>query len=323
MDLDLRSVRYFVAVADELHFGRAAAQLYISQPALSKQIRKLEQRLGGTLLVRDSRHVELTVRGHRFLEEARTLLALATRMQDDVETDVVRIAHIFELATSRVVADEFSRVHPEVRLFERALDSNSQLDALLRGQLDVAILRVTARMLAEHPVGWHHRPLRLEPLRLVGRPGDPPRETASLFERPVEVFGDPPGSGTYNAHGDYLTAFERHTGLHLRWLGTPGAFSHCLAAVARADAPAYVLEFESYAVRYADAGLPVHVPDEVRPCYPWSLAWREPRPPGATAALLAVASRVGAQRGWLPADPAGGPGCWLPADDPVRLEMDA
>src|SRR6476619_8284260 len=93
MDLDLRLVRYFVAVAEELHFGRAAAKLYISQPALSKQIRKLESEVGTQLLVRDSRHVELTARGEHFLENARQLLALADRMRRTPETNTVRIAH--------------------------------------------------------------------------------------------------------------------------------------------------------------------------------------------------------------------------------------
>jgi DNA-binding transcriptional LysR family regulator len=123
MDLDLRLVRYFVTVADELHFGRAAATLYISQPALSKQIRKLEEQLGTSLLIRDSRHVELTTRGQRFLDEARQLLAIAQRMQERPQADVVRIAHIYELDTSRDVADAYSRAHPDIQLVERAMDS--------------------------------------------------------------------------------------------------------------------------------------------------------------------------------------------------------
>ena len=81
MDLDLRLVRYFVAVASELHFGRAAAQLFVSQPALSKQIKKLETQVGEPLLVRDSRHVSLTPRGERFYDEAQQLLAMADRLQ--------------------------------------------------------------------------------------------------------------------------------------------------------------------------------------------------------------------------------------------------
>src|SRR6187401_2236715 len=99
MDLDLRSVRYFVAVADELHFGRAAAKLYLSQPALSKQIRKLEEQLGTQLLARDTRHVTLTARGQRFLIEARQLLAIAQHMQRPAPPNTVRMAHIFELDT--------------------------------------------------------------------------------------------------------------------------------------------------------------------------------------------------------------------------------
>jgi DNA-binding transcriptional LysR family regulator len=193
MDLDLRLLRYFVAVADELHFGRAAAKLYISQPALSKQIRKLEHQLGTPLLIRDSRHVTLTLHGQRFLDDARQLLALAERMQYDPEPNVVRIAHIFELTTSRQVADAYTSACPGVQLVERNLTSLGQLLALLNNLLDVAILRVTAQMLADHPAGWHHRLLRLEPMHLIGRPGDPARATASLHERPIEVFADPPG----------------------------------------------------------------------------------------------------------------------------------
>ena len=319
MDLDLRLVRYFVAVAEELHFGRAAARLYVSQPALSKQVRRLEEQLGSPLLVRDSRHVSLTPRGERFLDEARQLLAIAQKMARPTRTDAVRIAHVFELETSRAVADAYVRDHPDAELLEHAMDSITQLQALLEHRLDVAILRVTRRMLTDHPTGWSHCLVRLEPLMMVGGPGDERKDTASLHERPLQVFGDPPESGSYNAHGEYLTAFEQDVGVSMRWLGTPGAFSHCLAHVTRATGDARFLEFSSYAQRYAGAGLPVYRPTEAQPYYPWSLGWRtEDRSP-ATADLLRTARDLAARNGWLHPVPAAAP-AWLPADDPARGE---
>jgi DNA-binding transcriptional LysR family regulator len=322
MDLDLRLVRYFAVVAEELHFGRAAARLYVSQPALSKQIRKLEEQLGEPLLVRDSRHVELTARGQRFYADARRLLALADSMQQAPRPTGVRIAHIFELSTSRVVADAFAGAHPDVPLLEHAMDSITQLNALMERRLDVAILRVTPRMLLAHPGGWCHRLLRLEPLVLVGPGNDERKPTASFYERPLDVFGDPPESGTYNAHGQYLTALEAHLGLTMRWLGTPGAFSHCLAQVSRATGPARYVEFLSYAQKYVETGLPMYWPEEVQPYYPWSLAWREDDDSATTQHLLAVAADVSHRNGWLDLvrDNAAVAPPWLPPDEPVRAE---
>jgi DNA-binding transcriptional LysR family regulator len=321
MDLDLRLVRYFVVVADELHFGRAAARLHVSQPALSKQIRKLEDQLGARLLVRDSRHVALTVRGEAFLLDARELLKLAEKMQQQPDGNRVRIAHIFELATSREVADAYSKARPDVTIVEQAMDSVTQLDALIENRLDVAILRVTPQMLLDHPKGWAHTLLRLEPMRLVGRPGDPPRPKASLFERPIEVFGDPPDSGLNRAYSHFLTAFERSLGLSMRWLGIPGAFSHCLAVIERATEPAFLLEFDSYAVRYEAKGLPVSDPQEVSPHYPWSIAWRDGRIPQATADFLEIAQDTGTARAWRDFDPDLYARSWLPPDDPLAAEL--
>lgn len=321
MDFDLRLVRYFVAVADELHFGRAAASLFISQPALSKQIRKLEEQLGAPLLVRDTRHVTLTPRGQRFLADARQLLAIAQSMAQPPRGDVVRIAHIFELDTSRLVADAFMVAHSDVEVLEHTMDSISQLEALLANHLDVAILHVTPRMVAEHPTGWRHQLLRLEPLVLVGAPGDVRQQTASLYERPLHVFGDPPESGQYNAHGQYLTAFEEYFGITMHWLGTPGAFSHCLVHVSRATSDARYLEFRSYADRYAGIGLPVYQPQEAQPAYPWSVAWRDGDPSPATRALLDSALDLSRRNRWLTPEAAPGAHIWLPAGEPVNATV--
>jgi DNA-binding transcriptional LysR family regulator len=321
MDLDLRLVRYFVAVADELHFGRAAAKLYVSQPALSRQIRKLEDQLGARLFVRDSRHVTLTTRGESFLVDARQLLALAEKMQQAPDANRVRIAHIFELSTSRLVADSYLKARPEVVLVEHAMTSVSQLDALLENRLDVAILRVTPKMLRDHPHGWFHTLLRLEPLRLVGRPNHLPHATASFYQQPIEVFGDPPESGLNPAYSNYLTALESDLGISMRWLGTPGAFSHCLAAIRRATISALSLEFESYAVRYAAEGLPVYTPEEVVPHYPWSIAWRDGRPAQATADFLEIAQETATTCGWRTFDARTEAPGWLPIDDPVAEEL--
>ena len=84
MDL-LRHLRYFVTVAEELHFGRAAQRLHMSQPPLSQRIRALEERAGGRLLQRTSRRVELTPLGRRLLPEAQALLAHADRVSALVE----------------------------------------------------------------------------------------------------------------------------------------------------------------------------------------------------------------------------------------------
>ncbi len=318
MDLDLRLVRYFVAVASELHFGRAAARLFVSQPALSKQIKKLEAQVGEPLLVRDSRHVSLTPRGERFYDEARQLLALADRLQRPARSEGIRVAHIHELATSRDVCDAFAQAFPEVPLLEHAMVSTAQLEALLANRLDVAILRVTPGMVASHPQGWSHRLLRMEPMVIVGATDEDDVNLASLVEQPLAVFGDPVDSGTYNAYGEYLTTLEQELGITMTWLGTPGAFSHCLARVRRADPPLRHLEFLTYGERYAAAGLPTRRPRECQPYYPWSLAWRDDDTTSATIDFLRVAMEVSIRRGWLDISSHAPP--WLPADEPVRTE---
>src|SRR5450432_1826114 len=82
--LDLRLVEYFVVVAEELHFSRAAAKLHIAQPSLSQQTRRLEEQLGVKLLDRTSRRVELTPAGEALLREGRRVLQQADRVMQTV-----------------------------------------------------------------------------------------------------------------------------------------------------------------------------------------------------------------------------------------------
>ncbi|MET9532592.1 LysR family transcriptional regulator [Streptomyces sp. NPDC006649] len=118
MDLDLRKLRYFVAVAEHRNFGRAAEQLYITQPVLSRQIRSFEQELECTLFVRTTRSVELTAAGKQLHEEAQEILAAvaaAVRRVHDVDHSVQRLVVAFSpgLHVSDAIRAFTSR-HPHV-----------------------------------------------------------------------------------------------------------------------------------------------------------------------------------------------------------------
>jgi len=148
--MELRQLRYFVAVADILHFGRAAERLGMSQPPLSQQIRTLENELGVRLFDRTSRKVALTEPGRLFLDEARATLAQAARAVDLVRRsakgDIGRLrlglspAAPFVPDVARAIF-EFSKAFPDVRIDLVELSSAAQIAALDTGDLDVAFLR--------------------------------------------------------------------------------------------------------------------------------------------------------------------------------------
>ena len=151
-DVELRHLRYFVAVAEELNFSRAAGRMYLSQPALSQQIRKLERELGVSLFHRTKNHVELTEAGLALLKGARTVLVLVeqtareTREVGGVENRHLKVGFP-EYANHTPVADAlqaFRRRYPYVELEEHETftlqETLGQIDKLRDGRLDVGFM---------------------------------------------------------------------------------------------------------------------------------------------------------------------------------------
>lgn len=145
---ELRQLRHFVAVAEHLHFGRAAAALHISQPPLSRSIQNLEQRLGATLLARSRRKVELTPEGARFLGEAKRLLSQLERAVLDVGSMAagaggrLRLGFV-SLADFGVLPGllkAYKAARPGVTLALREMLSPEQAAALAAGELDFGLL---------------------------------------------------------------------------------------------------------------------------------------------------------------------------------------
>jgi DNA-binding transcriptional LysR family regulator len=173
--VELRQLEYFVAVARHRHFGRAAEAAYVTQPALSQQVRRLEAELGVALLRRTSRGVELTPAGADLLTRAEAILAevAGARSAMDEHAGVVRGAvRVAATAADAVRLPElvaaFHREHPGVRIALRQASAAEALELVRRGAVDLAVLA-----LAGDPGGLEVTPLTEEPLRLIVEPGDP------------------------------------------------------------------------------------------------------------------------------------------------------
>ncbi|GGT11128.1 LysR family transcriptional regulator [Streptomyces chromofuscus] len=179
IDLDFRRLRYFVAVAERRHFGRAAAALHMTQPALSRQVRQLEEDLRVTLFTRHTRNVTLTPAGEQFLHDARELLTAGRAAQHRTRR-VGAGAHTlsvgFVLGTDVTAAvNAFSARRPDVSVTLVRLRWWNQTETLSEGSVDVAFARL--------PLGsdaLRVMPLYAEPLSAVLPAGHPLADQAKV-----------------------------------------------------------------------------------------------------------------------------------------------
>lgn len=221
--MEFRHLRYFIAVAEELHFGRAAERLGISQPPLSQQIQALEEEIGARLFERTNRRVELTDAGRLFLDESRQVLA-----QVDKAVLLARRAHLGELGelkigftssapfTSTIPSSihAFRKAYPDVHLDLQEMSSRQVLKALLEESLQVGVIRPLALPDAVHWVELFREPLVAvlradHPLAAGSEDG---LAIAALAEEPFVFFPRSYGTGLY----DQVIALTRQAGFSPR-----------------------------------------------------------------------------------------------------------
>lgn len=329
-ELDIRSLRYFVAVAEELHFTRAAARLFVAQQALSRDVRSLERRLGVTLFVRTTRRVSLTAAGEQLLSRARELVALHDAILRDarqparpvlvdlIAEDRLTGARILDRARAVQPAIEFRRHHGG--------GMGGAFAALLRGEIDAAIGRA-AWLGQRSPTSTRRLLVRLEPMVLLLPEGHPLATTETLpltALEGVEIDANP--GGWIMAGGTALDA-RTHAA---EWSDLVSQFLALSRARPTPPHPAAAGP-EEQALHLHRQGVPmlvcrdhVEVPrSTVRrlidplPLFPWSIVSRSRQGGGeGVAALEAAAMALAEEHGWL--EPP--PDAWLPQPEAGQLE---
>ena len=299
--IELRQLRYFVAVAEELHFGRAAERLHMSQSPLSRTIRELERDLGVVLFVRTTRRVELTAAGSPLLERSRRALAeidgaiAEVRRSAEPVDDVLAVGYgPFSGAVVARIVDAVARAHPGLKL---RLEEEVTPDLLRR----VGVQDLAAATVMESPAAARRHNVRVDALKDEPLLAALPATHLLARERsvPIGAFAaecvlllrEPPGQ----MFNDWLRAVIRAHGFELeRTMTTASApWDRRLVNVASGEAVAVVVS------EWAES-MPnvVAVPFDPPLSFPTDLASRWP-PTTAVQSLVETALRLRDSEGWL------------------------
>jgi DNA-binding transcriptional LysR family regulator len=333
VDLDLAQVRAFVATADELHFGRAAEGLYLSQQALSKRIARLEEALGVRLFDRTGHSVTLTDAGKRFLGPARELLVAGDRAVEAAREDArpLRLdvwgALFYPMRSVRQVID----ADPDLRLVVGIRRFATVAAGFQRDELDVAFGRVP--VVPAGPAGsagsagpagptgsagpagddalpdtLTHRLVRLDPIGVVVSERHPMAGAGSLTPddlRRTRLWFPAPLAAL-----DFMRSFVTHFGLEGDFgdanLGIDYFVEHLREDAARVS----LLPRDIPLPR--DSGVRMIPLIDPVPLYAWSLVWRRYEQHPLLEPLLETFGRVGRLLGWMEYDPARH---WLPGQE--------
>lgn len=309
--LDPRLLRAFVTVAEELHFTRAAARLFVAQQALSRDVRRLERELGAELFVRTTRQVTLTPDGERLLPHARRLL----QAQDDLLAAFGQARPLLVdlnfpgLATGHRVLDLARELAPGQELMARYESGlTGAATEMLAGRLDASFGRFAGLDPALRR-GLDHQPVRYEPMAVVLPEGH------RLAARERVPLAELAGETVYAGAGNPRTA--EWTDLARRLFAGRGIHLAPPVPLAVGDEEFQRIMAKTRYPVLAVADFPPMPGSVLRPLVepvplsPLSLVWRKGLGHPALDALRGAARRLAAEEGWL-REPAGG---WLPDRD--------
>ena len=295
--IELRQLRYFVTLAEELHFGRAALREHIAPSALSSQVQRLERALGVLLVNRSTRRVELIDAGARFLIEVRQILDHVDRAAELAQgaassAPTLRVGVLDEgYDAVRPVLRAVQSRHPELEIHQVTAGVPEQCRLLVDGRLDVGVGRASGASLA-----IASELFRMDPLGVLVPAGHP---LAARADVPVTALGGEPlllpdGDRAPEFH-DFVAELCRAAGFFPTMFH--GSVQNLRAAVDLVAQRRCVLCVPASAAP-ATAEVVWRPFTTSAPRYPWSLLWRAQHPSRYTMSLVTTARRMSLDQGW-------------------------